>query len=238
MSDATSEAGRMADFARRWTAASKPWQRVATPDDPLRLGVLVSGSGTNLQVILDDCAAGRMPARVVVVVSNRADAYALERARIANTHDVHVDPKAFEDAAAFNRAITDELMRHHVELVVMAGYMKLLGAEVLKAFPMRVINLHPALLPSFAGAHGIPDAFAYGVKVTGVTVHFADQSFDTGPIIAQAPIEVLETDDEESLESRVHPIEYQLLPRAIELFAEGRLAIEGRRVLIAPLHQE
>jgi phosphoribosylglycinamide formyltransferase 1 len=209
-----------------------PWDRVATMDDPLRLGILVSGSGTNLQSILDLIAARRMPARVAVVISNREDAYALERARQAEAHDAFIDPKTFPDAAAFNAAIADELRRHRVELVVMAGYMKLLGVEVLEAFPSRVINLHPALLPSFPGAHGMADALDYGVRVTGVTVHFADASFDTGPIILQEALDVLPGDDEDSLAERVHPIEHRLLPRAIELFALGRLTITGRYVLI------
>lgn len=213
-------------------AARPPHERVATSAEPLRLGVLASGSGTNLQEILDKCAAGRLPAVVKVVVSNLADAYALERARQAGVHDKHIDPKEFPDAAAYNAAIRDEFVRHDVELVVMAGYMRLLGRDVLEAFPMRVINLHPALLPSFAGAHGIGDALAYGVKVTGVTVHFADATFDTGPIILQEAVEVFEHDDEDSLAERVHAVEYRLLPEAVRLFAEGKLTVAGRRVFV------
>lgn len=211
----------------------RPWQRMATSDDPLRLGVLVSGSGTNLQEVLDQCAAGKIPARVAVVVSSRADAYALERATQAGVHNMHIDPHAYPDPHAYNQAIREEFERHHVELVVLAGYMRLLGAEVLDAFPLRVINLHPALLPSFPGAHGIADALAYGVKVTGVTVHFADATFDTGPIIAQEAVAVLEGDDEDSLAERVHAVEYRLLPEAIGLFAQGKLFIDGRRVVVA-----
>lgn len=214
-------------------ALDRPWQRVATPEDPLRLGVLVSGSGTNLQEILDQCAARRIPARVAVVVSNRGDAYALERANQAGVHNMHIDPRAYADGHDYNDAIREEFERHHVELVVLAGYMRLLGTEVLDAFRMRVINLHPALLPSFAGGNGIGDALAYGVKVTGVTVHFADATFDTGPIIAQEAVAVLEDDDEDSLAERVHAVEYRLLPQAIGLFAEGKLFIDGRRVVVA-----
>lgn len=212
--------------------ATRPHARKATPEEPLRVGVLASGSGTNLQEILDKCAAGRLPATVKVVISDKADAYALERARRAGVHEKHIDPRAYPDAAGYNAALRDELARHDVELVVMAGYMKLLGAEVLEAFPMRVINLHPALLPSFPGPHGVADALAYGVKVTGVTVHFADASFDSGPIILQECLEVREDDDEDGLTERIHAIEHRLLPEAIRLFAEGRLLLAGRRVFV------
>jgi phosphoribosylglycinamide formyltransferase 1 len=212
--------------------ARRPANRAATDKDPLRIGVLASGSGSNLQAILDEIEAGRLPVRVAVVISNRKDAYALERARVAGVHDAFIDPKDFLDGSYYNRAITEELQRHDVELVVMAGYMKLLGVEVLDAFPSRVINLHPALLPSFPGAHGVADALAYGVKVTGVTVHFADASFDTGPIILQEALPVRQEDEEESLASRIHEIEHRLLPEAIERFALDQLAINGRRVLI------
>jgi phosphoribosylglycinamide formyltransferase-1 len=156
-----------------------------------RFGVLVSGSGTNLQAILDACAAGAIAGEVAVVVSNRADAFGLERARAAGVPAVTVDPRAYSDPSAYNHAVRETLDERRVDYVVMAGYMKLLGAEVLDAYPMRVLNIHPALLPSFPGAHGIADAFSYGVKVTGVTVHFASEIFDEGPIIAQGSVPVL-----------------------------------------------
>jgi phosphoribosylglycinamide formyltransferase-1 len=142
----------------------------------MRIGVLVSGSGTNLQAILDACATGELPAEVVCVISDREDAYALVRAGCAGLPAMFLDPKAYHDAAAFNHAILDVLNGCSVDYVVMAGYMRLLGKEVLDAFPMRVVNIHPALLPAFPGPHGIRDAFNYGVKVTGVTVHFANGS--------------------------------------------------------------
>lgn len=208
----------------------------AERESRLVIGVLVSGSGSNLQAILDACADGRLHARVAVVISDKVDAYGLERARLASIPAVHVDRKAFETAAAYNEAIRDALLSNGVTpqsgLVVMAGYMRLLGTQVLDAFPMRVVNLHPALLPSFPGAHAIEDALAYGVKVTGVTVHFADAEFDRGPIIAQVPVKVFEDDTAETLAERIHEVEHIALPAAIELVARGRVEVQDRRVII------
>jgi phosphoribosylglycinamide formyltransferase-1 len=198
----------------------------------IRLGVLVSGSGTNLQAILDACAAGEIAADVAVVISNKADAYGLDRARLAGVPAAHVDPAAFADRAGYDHAVREALDRARVDYVVMAGYMKLLGTEVLDAYPMRVLNIHPALLPSFAGAHGIRDAFDHGVKVTGVTVHFANAVFDEGPIIAQEAVPVLEDDTIESLESRIHAVEHVLYPRVLAAVAEGRVIVDGRRVRV------
>jgi phosphoribosylglycinamide formyltransferase-1 len=203
-------------------------------EKPLPIGVLVSGSGTNLQAIIDRIAQGELRAEVRVVISNKADAYGLERARSAGIPDVHIDQRDHADRIAYNSAIRDELLSRGVEYVIMAGYMKLLGKEVLDAFPMRVLNLHPALLPSFRGAHGIAEAFDYGVKVTGVTVHFADEEFDRGPILAQMPVRIEESDTLETLEAKIHAIEHVLFPEAIGLVAEGRVVIEGRRVTILP----
>jgi phosphoribosylglycinamide formyltransferase-1 len=203
-------------------------------DNPLPIGVLVSGSGTNLQAIIDRIEQGELSAEVRVVISNKADAYGLERARSAGIPAVHIDQRDHQDRIAYNTAIRDELLARGVEYVIMAGYMKLLGKEVLDAFPMRVLNLHPALLPSFRGAHGIAEAFDYGVKVTGVTVHFADEEFDRGPILAQMPVRIEESDTLETLEAKIHAIEHVLFPAAIGLVAEGRVTIEGRRVRIVP----
>jgi phosphoribosylglycinamide formyltransferase-1 len=200
----------------------------------VRFGVLISGSGTNLQAILDACADGRIAGEVAVVISNRQDAYGLERARIAGVPAIFIDPADCAGADDYNHRIREALELENVEYVVMAGYMKLLGADVLDDFPMRVVNIHPALLPSFAGAHGIRDAFDYGVKVTGVTVHFADESFDQGPIIAQEAVEIREGDTPETLEARIHDVEHRLYPSALALLAEGRLAVEGRKVRVLP----
>ena len=198
----------------------------------VKLGVLISGSGSNLQAIIDRCEAGELGSEVAVVISSRADAYGLVRAEQHGIARVVLPRKAFADEASYNSAIRDTLKEHDVELVVMAGYMRLLGKEVLDAYANRVVNLHPALLPSFAGAHGIKDALDYGVKVAGVTVHFANEVFDEGPIILQEALAVREDDTEETLAERIHEIEHRILPKAIKLYAEGRLEVVGRKVRI------
>lgn len=196
----------------------------------LPIGVLISGSGTNLQVILDAAAAGELDVDVRVVISNKADAFGLERARAAGITAVHLEPTDYDGPDEYNVMIRDVLKDADVEYVVMAGYMKLLGVQVLDAFPNRVLNIHPALLPSFPGAHGISDAFDYGVKVTGVTVHFANEVFDEGPIIAQEAVAIAENDSLDALEARIHEVEYRLYPQVLQLIAEGRLRVEGRKV--------
>lgn len=203
-------------------------------DDRLQIGVLISGSGTNLQALIDACAAGVIDATVAVVISNKRDAFGLERARRAGIATAYVDRAAYTTIAAYNHALTEVLEQHEVDLVVMAGYMRLLGQEVLAAFPGRVMNLHPALLPSFAGASAIKDAFDHGVKVTGVTVHFADEQFDRGPIIAQEPVRVAEDDTVATLEAKIHEVEHRLIVKAVRLFAEDHLLIEGRKVRVKP----
>ncbi|GAB4277614.1 MAG: phosphoribosylglycinamide formyltransferase [Coriobacteriia bacterium] len=195
-----------------------------------RIGVLISGSGTNLQAIMDACAEGRIDGEVVVVISDKEAAYGLERARKAGVDAVWIDRGEKGSPRDFNGAILEELKARQVDLVVMAGYMRLLGREVLRAYPHAVLNIHPALLPSFPGASGIDDAWAYGVKVTGVTVHFADEEFDTGPIIAQRAVEVREDDTRETLEARIHEVEHEIYPQVIQWWIEGRLEIEGRKV--------
>lgn len=200
----------------------------------MRLGVLISGSGTNLQAILDAIAEGRLDAEVAVVVSNHAGAYGLERARHAEVAAVSIDRAAYESPRTYNHAILEHLQAHDVDLVVMAGYMRLLGAEVLHAYPDRVVNIHPALLPSFAGASGIHDAFDYGVKVTGVTVHIANEEFDAGPIVAQECVRIEEGDTIEALEAKLHEVEHRIYPAALQLFAKDRIRVEGRHVRILP----
>lgn len=201
---------------------------------PLRIGVLASGSGTNLQAILDSIAAGSLGAVVAVVVSDKPEAYALERARTGGIPAVALDRSRFESGDAFSDELVRVMQDHEVALVVMAGYMRLLGRAVLGAFPGAVLNLHPALLPSFPGAHGIRDAFEYGVKVTGVTVHFASEVFDEGPILAQRTVPIAEDDTLETLEAKIHQVEHVLYPYAIGLIAEGRVRVEGRRVHVLP----
>jgi phosphoribosylglycinamide formyltransferase-1 len=192
----------------------------------LALGVLVSGSGTNLQAILDAVAAGKLDARVAVVVSNVPGAGALERARAAGIDAVVVDHKSYSERTAFDTAVVDVLRAHGVELVVLAGFMRLLTHVLLGAFPMRIVNVHPALLPSFPGVHAQKQALDYGVRVTGCTVHFVDSGTDTGPVVAQAAVPVLEDDDVESLRKRILKREHELLPRVLQWIAEGRVTVE------------
>jgi phosphoribosylglycinamide formyltransferase-1 len=200
----------------------------------LRLGVLISGSGTNLQAIIDASESGALDADVAVVISSHEAARGLDRARKHGIDALFVDRAAFDSAGAYNTRLAKELTSRGVDLVVMAGYMRLLGREVLDAYPNAVVNLHPALLPSFAGASGIRDAFEYGVKVTGVTVHFANEVFDEGSIIVQETVRIEEDDTLETLEARIHAVEHSLLPQALQLIAQNRVRVEGRRVRILP----
>ncbi len=198
----------------------------------LPLGVLVSGSGTNLQAILDACAAGRVDAKVSVVISNVAGVKALERAKDFGVPAAVVDHKAFADRPAFESRLVEVLRGHGVELVCLAGFMRLLTRTFLSAFPQRVINVHPALLPSFPGVHGARQALEYGVKVTGCSVHFVDEGTDSGPVIAQAAVPVLDTDDEAALQARIQVQEHRLYVAVVDLIARGRVRVEGRRVRI------
>jgi phosphoribosylglycinamide formyltransferase-1 len=197
---------------------------------PLVLGVLASGRGSNLQAILDAIEAGRCPARVAVVVSDRKDAPALERARWAGASAVYLDPKAHPDRAAFDEAVAEVLHQHAAELVCLAGYMRVLSVEFVRRFPGRILNVHPALLPAFPGLHAQRQAIQHGVKVAGATVHFVDDGVDTGPIVLQSAVPVRDDDTEETLAARILVEEHRLYPEAIRLYAEGRLRIEGRRV--------
>jgi phosphoribosylglycinamide formyltransferase 1 len=170
----------------------------------------------------------------VAVVSNVADAYALQRATGHGIEGVFIDPGDFVSREAYDHALIELLQERQVELVILAGYMLLAGPELVEAFRGHILNIHPALLPSFPGTHGVPDALAYGAKVSGVTVHFVDEGLDTGPVILQEAVKVREDDGAESLHQRIHEVEYKLYPLAIKYFAEGRLSIEGRRVRIDP----
>jgi phosphoribosylglycinamide formyltransferase 1 len=199
---------------------------------PLVLGVLASGRGSNLQAILDAIDAGRCPARVAVVVSDRKDAPALERARRAGVRAVHLDPRAYPDRTAFDMAVADTLGAEGVELVCLAGYMRVLSAEFVRSFPARILNVHPALLPAFHGLHAQRQALEHGVKVAGATVHFVDEGVDTGPIVLQAVVPVLDGDTEATLTARILAEEHRLYPEAIRLYAEGRLEMSGRRVSV------
>jgi phosphoribosylglycinamide formyltransferase 1 len=192
----------------------------------IRLGVLVSGTGTNLQAILDAVAEQRLDARVEVVVSNVVGASALARARAAGVATLVVDHREHADRRAFDAALVEVLRARGVEVVVLAGFMRLLTGVLLDAFPMRVVNVHPSLLPAFPGVHSQKQALDYGVRVAGCTVHFVDAGTDTGPIIAQAAVPVDDDDDEESLRLRILAREHELLPRVLQWLAEGRVAVQ------------
>src|SRR5450759_1415846 len=200
-----------------------------------RLGVLISGSGTNLQAVIDACAAGELDAEVAVVISDKEAAYGIERARKAGIDAVYLDRSFYGQPALFTAAILQNLESRGVDRVVMAGYMRLLGRAVLRAYPDKVVNLHPALLPSFPGANASHDAFDFGVKVTGVTVHFANEVFDSGPIVAQEPVRLEEDDTVETLEAKIHEVEHRLLPEALAAIVDGRVQVgEDRVVHISP----
>ena len=202
--------------------------------DMLKIGVLLSGSGTNLQAIIDAIAEGELPAQIVQVVSSRPDAYGIERAKAAGLPVLVLNRAAYADPLAADERIADALKEAGAEYVVMAGYMRKVTPVLLDAYPNRVLNLHPALLPSFKGAHAIAEAFAAGVKVTGVTVHFANEDYDKGPIVAQRAVEVREDDTQDTLEARIHEVEHELYPQVIRLIAEGRVNVgEDGKVHIA-----
>ncbi|MCI6273246.1 MAG: phosphoribosylglycinamide formyltransferase [Coriobacteriaceae bacterium] len=191
----------------------------------IKLGVLISGSGTNLQALIDAIAAGRLDASIGLVVSSRPSAYGLKRAEAAGIQTLTLSKEIYADPMVADEIIASELRRAGVDYVLMAGYMRMVHDPILAAFPNRVVNIHPALLPSFKGAHAIQDAFDYGVKVTGVTVHFANSDYDCGPIIAQRPVEIGEGWTVEQLEARIHEVEHELYPRVAQLLAEGRVHV-------------
>lgn len=191
----------------------------------IKLGVLLSGSGTNLQAIIDRIEAGTLDATIELVVSSRPSAFGLKRAERHGLQTLTLSKDIYADPLMADEVIAAELKMHDVDYVIMAGYMRMVHAPILASFPNRVVNLHPALLPSFKGAHAIQDAYDYGVKVTGVTVHFADDKYDCGPIIAQQPLVVEEGWTVDELEEHIHAIEHQLYPDTIQLLAEGRVRV-------------
>lgn len=200
----------------------------------MNVGVLVSGSGTNLQAILDAQKKGALgSARVVVVVSNVAGVRALERAAAAGVPTEVLSHKQYDSRQSFDEALVAILRKHDVELVALAGFMRLLTSTFLRAFPERVINIHPALLPAFPGIHAQKQALDAGVRETGCTVHFVDEGCDTGPIIMQAPVPVHAGDDEATLTARILAEEHRLYPAAIRAIADGRVRVDGRRVTIS-----
>ena len=200
----------------------------------LPIGVLVSGRGSNLQAILDACARPGYPAQVAVVISDRERALALERARIAGVEALWINPKDFADRESFDAELVRELTARGVGLMCHAGFMRILSPVYVRAFAGRALNIHPSLLPAFPGLHAQRQALDHGAKVAGATVHFVDEGMDSGPIVLQAAVAVEPNDTEETLSARILVQEHRLYPEAIRLFAEGRLRIEGRRVIVTP----
>ena len=198
----------------------------------MKIAILCSGNGSNLQAIIDSVKSGCLPADIALVVSDNKDAYALKRAGDAGIETIALSVKDFKSREDFDKEIIRNLKKKGVGLVALAGYMRLLSSHFIKEYKNKIINVHPALLPSFKGAHAIKDSLEHGVKVTGVTVHFVDEKLDDGPMILQKALEVRDDDNEKTLLERVHKEEHRIYPEAIRLFVTGRLAIEGRRVRV------
>jgi len=198
----------------------------------LRIGVLVSGRGSNLQAIIDNIEAGKLSATIAVVISDKKDAYALVRAQKHGIKTLFLDPKEFKTREDYDRRIVEYLQKEEVNLVVLAGFMRILSPYFVNAYKFKIMNIHPALLPSFPGLHSQKQALDYGVKVSGATVHFVDEGCDTGPIILQAAVKVEEEDTEETLSARILEQEHKIYPQAIQLYATGKLEVIGRKVKI------
>ncbi len=197
----------------------------------MKVGVLVSGNGSNLQALLDAAGQPGYPAQMAVVVSNVAGVRALERAEAAGVPTVLLDHKKFSERATYDAALAATLRGHGVDLVCLAGFMRLVGPGLLGAFPQRVLNIHPALLPAFPGMRAVEQALAHGAKVTGVTVHLVDEGTDSGPIVAQEAVEIRDDDDAASLAKRVHEVEHRLYPAVVRRFASAKaVAVDGRKV--------
>ncbi len=198
----------------------------------MNFAVLASGNGSNLQAIIQAVRSKKIKAKLALVVSDRADAFALERARKAKIPTAVLNPKNFPDRESFDRMLVEQLFASKIDFVVLAGFMRILSPYFIQSFPHKILNIHPALLPAFKGAHAIKDAFDYGVKTTGVTVHFVDEQVDHGAIIAQEAVSILPKDTLAKLERRIHSVEHRLYPKAVALFAAGKLAVRGRAVVI------
>jgi phosphoribosylglycinamide formyltransferase-1 len=195
------------------------------------IAVLVSGSGSNLQAIIDAAERGEIPGRIGLVLSNKADAYGLTRAKNHGIPTAVVDHKAYGSREEFDAKMVEAIRASGAQLVCLAGFMRVVTPVFLRAFPHRILNIHPALLPSFPGTHGPGQALRYGVRFSGCTVHFLDEGVDTGPIIVQAVVPVHEDDTEETLAARILVEEHRIYPMAIRLFLEGRLTVSGRKVM-------
>lgn len=195
-----------------------------------RIAVFASGYGSNLQALIDKQKEPGFNGEIVLVFSNNKDAFALQRAKKNLIKTECFALNEFKSRKDFDSRILETLGRYRIDLIVLAGYMLLLGAEIINSYQNKILNVHPALLPSFKGTHGIRDAFDYGVKITGVTVHFVDADLDTGPVVLQEAVDVLDTDTIESLEEKIHQVEHRIYPLAVKLFCQDKLTVQGRKV--------
>ena len=198
----------------------------------INIGVLASGRGTNLQAIIEAIEEGEIEGRINIVISDNRDAFALKRAKQNNIETQYVDFKSFKNREDYDKEIIKILEEKKIDLVVLAGYMRIISPYFIKMYKNKIMNIHPALLPSFPGLHAQRQAVGYGVKISGCTVHFVDEGVDSGPVILQKAVEVKDDDTEESLAERILKEEHQIYPKAIQLFSEGRLIIKGRRIFI------
>jgi phosphoribosylglycinamide formyltransferase-1 len=198
----------------------------------LKIGVLASGRGSNFQSIIDEIASHRLKAEIVLLITDNPSAFAIERAQKHGIEYLEILSKEYRSKDEFFVKIAEELKKRGVGLVVLAGFMRIVGKPLIDAFPNRIMNIHPALLPSFPGLHGQRQSLESGVKISGCTVHFVDEGMDTGPIIIQAAVPVLQNDTEETLSERILRYEHKIYPEAIRLFSEGRIEVEGRKVRI------
>lgn len=198
----------------------------------LKLGVLASGRGSNFQSIINAINSRRMIAEIVVLITDNASAFAIERAKKHGIEYLVISPKEYSSGDDFFVKIAEELKKRDAGLVILAGFMRIVRKPLIDAFPNLIMNIHPALLPAFPGLHGQRQALEYGVKISGCTVHFVDEGMDTGPIIIQAAVPLLQDDTEETLSERILKLEHEIYPEAIRLFSEGRIDVEGRRVRI------
>ena len=197
-----------------------------------KIAVLASGRGTNLEAILEAERRGAIAGRVELVISDRSAAPALEKAERSGVRTLFLNPREYAGRESYDRALVDELKAARIDLVALAGFMRLLSAHFVSAFPLQILNIHPSLLPAFPGTDGVEQAFAYGVKVTGCTVHFVDEGLDSGPIILQEAVPVIQKESVKTLHERIQAVEHRLYPTAIDLFCRDRLKVEGRRCYI------
>jgi len=198
----------------------------------MNIAVFCSGFGSNLQAIIKAVKKGKIKANLSLVLSDNKQAYALKRAKRASIKTIVIDPAPFKSREDFDREVIKFLEQEKIDIIVLAGFMRIISPVLISRYPNKILNIHPALLPSFKGTHSIKEAFEYGLKITGVTVHFVDDKMDHGPIILQGAVKIEDEDTKEALEKKIHKLEHKLYPQAINLLVEGKLKLEGRRVKI------